>query len=60
MTTPTLYGSPAGAPLSPGHRLATDAVRQVTTCSRGLSPKVAAAVIAELPAHHTEPEGRVA
>ncbi|MGH3857462.1 MAG: hypothetical protein ACRDR6_29050 [Pseudonocardiaceae bacterium] len=41
-------------------------VRHVTGCSRGLSPKVAAALNAELPAgrHHTtvqtEPEGRAA
>jgi hypothetical protein len=38
-------------------------VRQVSTCSRGLSPKVAAALTAELPTHHhttSESEGRAA
>lgn len=58
------YVAQARAAWTPGVVVSPVWVRQVTTCSRGLSPKVATALTAELPAHHhttsTEPEGRAA
>ncbi|MGH3824576.1 MAG: hypothetical protein ACRDRA_17345 [Pseudonocardiaceae bacterium] len=52
----------AQAARTPGVVVTPAWVRQVTTCSRGLSPKVAAAVTTQLHDHHptTEPEGRAA
>jgi len=54
------YVAQARAAWTPGVVVTPAWVRQVTTCSRGLSPKVATALTAELAAHHTEPEGRAA
>ncbi|HEX4099063.1 MAG TPA: hypothetical protein VHY21_00765 [Pseudonocardiaceae bacterium] len=60
------YLAEARTAWSPGVVVSPAWVRHVTGCSRGLSPKVAAALTAELPAgrHHTtvqtEPEGRAA
>ncbi|MGH3766555.1 MAG: hypothetical protein ACRDTX_15645 [Pseudonocardiaceae bacterium] len=56
------YVAQARAAWTPGVVVTPAWVRQVTTCSRGLSPKVAAALTAQLPARHTttEPEGRAA
>jgi hypothetical protein len=57
------YLGEARAAWSPGLVVSSAWVRQVTGCSRGLSPKVAAALNAELPTGlHTksEPEGRAA
>jgi hypothetical protein len=60
------YLAEALAAWSPGVVVSPAWVRQVTGCSRGLSPKVAAALNAELPAGRhsaavqTNPEGRAA
>jgi hypothetical protein len=60
------YLAEARAAWSPGVMVSPAWARQVTGCSRGLSPKVAAALNAELPtAHHTtairtEAQGRAA
>jgi hypothetical protein len=60
------YLAEARAAWSPGVVIRPAWVRQVTGCSRGLSPKVAAALNAELPtgrhsaAIQTDPEGRAA
>jgi hypothetical protein len=60
------YLAEARAAWSPGVVVSPAWVRQVTGCSRGLSPKVAAALNAELPtaphttAVHTEAQGKAA
>ena len=59
------YLGEARAAWTPGLVVTPAWVRQVTDCSRGLSPKVAAALNAELSAANhsaagTEPEGRAA
>ena len=58
------YLGEARAAWSPGMVVTPAWVRQVTDCSRGLSPKVAAALNAELPtgghSTSTEPEGSAA
>jgi len=60
------YLAEARAAWTPGVVVSPAWARQVTDCSRGLSPKVAAALNAELPAGRhsttiqTEPEGRAA
>jgi hypothetical protein len=58
------YVTEARAAWRPGLVVTPAWVRQVTDCSRGLSPKVAAALNAELPTGRhttkTEPEGRAA